>query len=67
MLRRPDLVLSKPGAVYVMYLVTNEMMKGVWALLHGRLSVLDTSSSMVEVTVDGATYISKTQGNACVG
>ena len=32
-LRRPDLVLSKPGADKVKYLVANrdEMMKGVWA------------------------------------
>ena len=69
-LRRPDLVLSKPGAKAVRYLVSNEMMAGVWARLRDRLSALDSSSSMVEVTVDYAAhfydmYIEKHKENIC--
>ena len=71
-LRRPDLVLSKPGAKTVRYLVSNEMMAGVWARLRDRLSALDSSSSMVEVTVDYAAhfydmYIEKHKGNHLPG
>ena len=55
-LRRPNLVLSKPGAKTVRYLVSNKMMAGVWALLRDRLSALDSSSSMVEVTLDYAAH-----------
>jgi len=71
-LRRPDLVLSKPGAKTVRYLVSNEMLAGVWARLRDRLSALDSSSSMVEVTVDYAThfydmYIEKHKGKHLSG
>ena len=71
-LRRPDLVLSKPGAKTVRYLVSNEMMAGVWARLRDRLSALDSSSSMVEVTVDYAAhfydmYIEKHKGKHLSG
>ena len=71
-LRRPDLVLSKPGAKTVRYLVSNEMMAGVWARLRDCLSALDSSSSMVEVTVDYAAhfydmYIEKHRGKHLSG
>ena len=38
------------------YLASNEMMAGVWARLRDRLSALDSSSSMVEVTLDYAAH-----------
>ena len=38
------------------YLVTNDMLAGVWARLRDRLSAVDSSSSMVEVTVDYAAH-----------
>ena len=71
-LRRPDLVLSKPGAKVPMYLVTNEMKAGVWARLRDRLSSLDSSSTMVEVTMDYAThfcdmYVDKQKGKHLSG
>ena len=55
-LRRPDLIFSKPGADKVRYLVSNEMLGGVWAWLQDRLCALNSSSSMVEVTVDYAAH-----------
>ena len=74
MLRRPNLVLSKPGADKVKYLVTNEMMKGMWARLRDRWSALDSSSSMVGVgaTVDYAArfyemYVDKHKGKPLSG
>jgi len=71
-LRRPDLVLSKPGAKTVRYLVSNEMMAGVWARLRDHLSALDSSSSMVEVTLVYAAhfydmYIKKHKGKHLSG
>ena len=71
-LRRPDLVLSKPGVKVPRYLVTNEMKAGVWARLRDRLSSLDSSFSMVEVTVDYAThfcdmYVDKQKGKHLSG
>ena len=71
-LRRPDLVLSKPGAKVPRYLVSNEMLAGVWARLRDRLSALDSSSSMVEVTKDYAThfcdmYVDKHEGKHLSG
>ena len=71
-LRRPDLVISKPGAKIVKYLVSNDMLAGVWARLRDRLSSLDSSSSMVEVTVDYAAhfydmYVDKHKGKHLTG
>jgi len=71
-LRRPDLVLSKPGAKVPRYLVTNEMKAGVWARLRDRLSSLDSSSAMLEVTMDYAThfcdmYVDKQKGKHLSG
>ena len=71
-LRRPDLVLSQPGADKVRYLVTNDMLASVWARLRDCLSALDSSSSMVEVTVDYAThfydmYVDKHKGKHLTG
>lgn len=71
-LRRPDLVLSKPGAAQVRYLVSNEMLAGVWARLRDRLSALDSSFSMVEVTKDYAAhfydmYVEKHKGKHLTG
>ena len=71
-LRRPDLVTSKPGAENVRYLVSNEMLASVWARLRDRLSALDSSSSMVEVTVDYAAhfydmYVDKHTGKHLTG
>ena len=69
---RPDLVTSKPGAENVRYLVSNEMLASVWARLRDRLSALDSSSSMVEVTVDYAAhfydmYVDKHTGKHLTG
>ena len=71
-LRRPNLVLSKPGSTTARHLVSNEMMAGVWARLRDRLSALDSSSSMVEVTLDYAAhfydmYIEKHRGKHLSG
>lgn len=41
-LRQPDLVLSEPGADKVRYLVSNEMLGGVWARLRDWLCALDS-------------------------
>ena len=46
MLCRPDLVLSKPGSQITTYLVGWYM----WARLRDRLSSVDSSSSMVQIT-----------------
>ena len=71
-LRRPDLVLSRPAADKVRYLVTNDMLASVWSRLRDRLSALDSSSSMVEVTMDYAThfydmYVEKHKGKHLTG
>ena len=71
-LRRPDLVLSKPGVKVPRYLVTNEMKAGVWARLRDSLSSLDSSSAMIEVTMDYAThfcdmYVDKQKGKHLSG
>ena len=69
-LRRPNLVLSKPGADKVTYLVTNE----ICARLRDRWSALDSSSSRVGVgvTVDYAAhfydmYVEKHKGKPLSG
>ena len=71
-LRRPDLVISRPDARIVKYLVSNDMFAGVWARLRDRLSSLDSSLSMVEVTVDYAAhfydmYVEKHKGKHLMG
>ncbi len=36
--------------------MSNKMLKGVWARLHERLTVMDSSTSMMEVTVEYAAH-----------
>lgn len=71
-LRSPDLVTSRPGAAITQNLVSNDMLAGVWARLRDRLSSVDGSSSMVQVTQDYAThfydmYIDKHSGKHLTG
>ena len=58
MLRKPEFILrhaSGPNGI-TRYLVSNEMLKGVWERLRDRLSAIDSSTSMIEVTVDYAAH-----------
>jgi hypothetical protein len=71
-LRRPDLVISRPDARIVKYLVSNDMLVGVWARVRDRLSSPDSSASMLEVTVDYAAhfydmYVEKHKGKHLTG
>ena len=54
-LRRPDLVMSKPGNQIPSNLVGNDILAGVWARLRDRLSSVDFSS-MVQVTEQYAAH-----------
>ena len=54
------------------YVVSNEMLVGVWARLRDRLASVDSSSSMVQVTVDYAAhfydmYVNKHAGKHLTG
>ena len=71
-LRHPDLVMSKPGSQITTILVSNDMLAGVWARLRDRLSSVDSSSSMVQVTEQYAAcfydmYIDKHTGKHLTG
>ena len=54
-LRRPDLVTSRPDAQIVTPAISNERLAGVWARLRDRLSAVDSSFGMVQVTQNGGT------------
>ena len=55
-LRRPDLVTSRPGAEIVTHLISNERLAWVWARMRDRLSAVDSSLGMVHVTEDYAAH-----------
>ena len=57
-LRKPEFILrpaSGPNGI-IKYLVSNDMLQGVWERLRDRLSAIDSSTSMIEVTVDYAAH-----------
>ena len=55
-LRKPELILSRSDKGVPRYLVTNAMLENVWIRLRDRLSSLDSSTSLLEVTADYAAH-----------
>lgn len=57
-LRKPEFILRQASGAngITRHLVSNQMLKGVWERLRDRLSAIDSSTSMVEVTVDYAAH-----------
>jgi len=55
-LRKPEFILSTTDKGKNTYLVPNAMLEGVWIRLRDRLSSLDSSTSLIEVTTDYATH-----------
>ena len=55
-LRKPEFNLSTNAKGVHKYLVTNSMLEDVWVRLRDRLSSLDSSTSLVEVTPDYAAH-----------
>ena len=71
-LRHPSLVTSQPGAAIPSYVISNDMLAGVWARLRDRLASVDSSSSMIQITQDYAAhfyamYIDKHEGKHLTG
>jgi len=71
-LRNPALITSQPRAAVTTYVISNERLAAVWARLRDRLSSVDASSSMVQVTEDYAAhfydmYINKHEGKHLTG
>jgi hypothetical protein len=57
-LRKPEFILrhaSGPGGI-TKHLVSNAMLTGVWERLRDRLSAIDSSTSMIQVTVEYAAH-----------
>ncbi len=55
-LRKPEFNLSTNAKGVHKYLVTNSMLEDVWVRLRDRLSSLDSSTSLLEVTSDYAAH-----------
>ena len=55
-LRKPEFILSRSDKGVPRYLVTNAMLENVWIRLRDRLSSLDSSTSLLEVTTDYAAH-----------
>jgi hypothetical protein len=55
-LRKPEFILSRDARGIPKHLVSNEMLQGVWIRLRDRLTAIDGSTSMIEVTVDYAAH-----------
>ena len=55
-LRKPEFILSRSDKCVTKYLVTNDMLGNVWIRLRDRLSSLDSSTSLIEVTTDYAAH-----------
>jgi hypothetical protein len=55
-LRKPEFILSTSDRGVNKYLVPNAMLEGVWARLRDRLSSLDSSTSLLEVTSEYAAH-----------
>ncbi len=55
-LRKPEFILSTSDKGVNKYLVPNATLEGVWIRLRDRLSSLDSSTSLVEVTTDYAAH-----------
>ena len=51
-LRKPEFILRTSDKGVNTYLVTNDMLENVWVRLRNRLSSLDSSTSLIEVTSD---------------
>ena len=56
MLRKPEFILGRSDQGVPRYLVTNAMLEKVWIRLRDRLSSLDSSTSLIEVTADYAAH-----------
>ena len=55
-LRKPEFILRTSDKGVNTYLVTNDMLEKVWVRLRDRLSSLDSSTSLIEVTSDYAAH-----------
>jgi hypothetical protein len=55
-LRKPEFILSCSDKGVNKYLVSNEMLETVWIRLRDRLSSLDSSTSLLEVTSEYAAH-----------
>ena len=55
-LRKPEFILRTSDKGVNTYLVTNDMLENVWVRLRDRLSLLDSSTSLVEVSSDYAAH-----------
>ena len=55
-LRKPEFILSTNAKGVHKYLVTNEMLENVWVRLRDRLSSLDSSTSLLQVTSEYAAH-----------
>ena len=55
-LRKPEFILSTSDKGVNKYLVPNAMLEGVWTRLRDRLSSLDSSTSLLEVTSEYAAH-----------
>ena len=55
-LRKPEFILSTSDRGVNKYLVSNAMLEDVWVRLRDRLSSLDSSTSLVEVTSEYAAH-----------
>jgi hypothetical protein len=55
-LRKQEFILSRSDKGATKYLVTNDMLGNVWIRLRDRLSSLDSSTSLIEVTTDYAAH-----------
>jgi hypothetical protein len=55
-LRKPEFILSCSDKGVNKYLVSNEMLETVWIHLRDRLSSLDSSTSLLEVTSENAAH-----------
>ena len=56
MLRKPEFILSTSDKCVNKYLVPNAMLEDVWTRLRDRLSSLDSSTSLLEVTSEYAAH-----------
>jgi hypothetical protein len=66
----PEFILSRNARGIPKHLVSNEMLQGVWIRLRDRLTAIDGSMSLIEVTVDDAAhfynmYVGGHTGNLC--
>jgi hypothetical protein len=56
-LHKPEFILSTNVKGVHKYLATNEMLENVWVRLRDRLSSLDSSTSLLQVTSEYAAHV----------